>query len=423
MISTLFITSTSSDVLIEKQCGEKIPRSVIEEFWSTVVIPARNLNVVPTVSQVGRYCVVQTNVNDVMLLGVNASECPPMLVVEFLSCLERVLAVYLKDVRSDLVRENFSLVYQLLEEMIDNGIPLNTELGQLEGLVPRPTLENKFRTMIDVPLTKKGRGIEGQVPWRPPGISYSNNEIFFDLTDYVDVTIDSGGKVVRADVRGEIEVNCKLSGMPDVVLRLAGTESFDDVSFHKCIRNSRYEADRTISFIPPDGTFTLLRYRSKPLHNFQPSFYVNPQITYHDKGGRINVMVGLRHGGMHLKDEEKNVHKLVITIPMPNQTDAISVASCTHGTCTFDAMRKQVVWRVGHLTAATTSLSADVMFKPGSADVTNGASETVQVVFQIPNYSVSGTRVSSVSVPNESYKPFKGVKYMTKAGRYSIRTA
>lgn len=35
----------------------------------------------------------------------------------------------------------------------------------------------------------------------------------------------------------------------------------DDIRFHQCVRLSRFENDRTISFIPPDGEFELMCYR------------------------------------------------------------------------------------------------------------------------------------------------------------------
>ena len=32
----------------------------------------------------------------------------------------------------------------------------------------------------------------------------------------------------------------------------------EDVKFHQCVKLSRFENDRTISFIPPDGAFVIL---------------------------------------------------------------------------------------------------------------------------------------------------------------------
>ena len=32
----------------------------------------------------------------------------------------------------------------------------------------------------------------------------------------------------------------------------------EDIKFHQCVRLTRFENDRTISFIPPDGNFDLM---------------------------------------------------------------------------------------------------------------------------------------------------------------------
>lgn len=44
----------------------------------------------------------------------------------------------------------------------------------------------------------------------------------------------------------------------------------EDVKFHQCVRLSRFENDRTISFIPPDGEFELMSYR------------LNTQVNWND---------------------------------------------------------------------------------------------------------------------------------------------
>lgn len=35
----------------------------------------------------------------------------------------------------------------------------------------------------------------------------------------------------------------------------------EDIKFHQCVRLARFEADRQINFVPPDGEFTLMSYR------------------------------------------------------------------------------------------------------------------------------------------------------------------
>lgn len=39
------------------------------------------------------------------------------------------------------------------------------------------------------------------------------------------------------------------------------TVDLEDVKFHQCVKLNRFESDRTIFFIPPDGKFELMTYR------------------------------------------------------------------------------------------------------------------------------------------------------------------
>jgi AP-3 complex subunit mu len=43
--------------------------------------------------------------------------------------------------------------------------------------------------------------------------------------------------------------------------------------------------------------------------------------------------------------------------------------------------------------------------------------------FKINQLVVSGLKVNRLDMHGESYKPFKGVKYITKAGKFQVRTA
>ena len=52
------------------------------------------------------------------------------------------------------------------------------------------------------------------------------------------------------------------------------------------------------------------------------------------------------------------------------------------------------------------------------------ASETnpsINVQFTISQLAVSGLKVNRLDMYGEKYKPFKGVKYVTKAGKFQIR--
>ena len=55
----------------------------------------------------------------------------------------------------------------------------------------------------------------------------------------------------------------------------------EDVKFHQCVRLARFENDRTISFIPPDGAHVL-----PPLDAVKPLMWVEAAVEC-DVGSRV----------------------------------------------------------------------------------------------------------------------------------------
>ncbi len=58
----------------------------------------------------------------------------------------------------------------------------------------------------------------------------------------------------RGGITGSAEAETSRSGKPVVVI--------DDCQFHQCVKLSKFETEHSISFIPPDGEFELMRYRT-----------------------------------------------------------------------------------------------------------------------------------------------------------------
>jgi len=97
-------------------------------------------------------------------------------------------------------------------------------------------------------------------------------------------------------------MKCYLSGMPELRLGLNDKVMFEttgratrgkavemeDVKFHQCVRLSRFENDRTISFIPPDGEFELMSYRLNT--QVKPLIWVECIVESHS-GSRIEYML------------------------------------------------------------------------------------------------------------------------------------
>ena len=46
----------------------------------------------------------------------------------------------------------------------------------------------------------------------------------------------------------------------DDASRSKSSIAIDDCQFHQCVKLSKFETEHSISFIPPDGEFELMRY-------------------------------------------------------------------------------------------------------------------------------------------------------------------
>ena len=61
---------------------------------------------------------------------------------------------------------------------------------------------------------------------------------------------------------GEVRCNAKLTGEPDLTMVFENPQVMEDVSLHHCVRYFRWMHQKTVSFVPPDGVFQLIQYRS-----------------------------------------------------------------------------------------------------------------------------------------------------------------
>jgi len=65
----------------------------------------------------------------------------------------------------------------------------------------------------------------------------------------------------------------------------------EDVKFHQCVRLSRFENDRTISFVPPDGDFELMSYRLTT--QVKPLIWIESHIERHSHS-RVDFIIKVR---------------------------------------------------------------------------------------------------------------------------------
>jgi AP-3 complex subunit mu len=113
---------------------------------------------------------------------------------KFLGRVADVLSDYLGGLNDDLIKDNFVIVYQLLDEMMDSGFPMTTEPNILKEIIVPPNLVSRVISVVTGGASNMGRilpsATSSNVRWRASGIKHANNEIYFDLMEEMDATVN-----------------------------------------------------------------------------------------------------------------------------------------------------------------------------------------------------------------------------------------
>ena len=198
----------------------------------------------------------------------------------------------------------------------------------------------------------------------------------------------------------------KLSGMPDLSMSFMNPRMFDDTSFHPCVRFKRWESERILSFIPPDGNFRLMSYLigsqsqvAIPI-NLRHNLSFSPNST-----GKLDITVSPR------QTMGRTLESVKMEIPMPK-----SVLNCTltvsQGKYAFDPVSKVLTWDVGKMEAqrASPNIRGSLTLQGGAS--TPESNPTISVGFTISQMAISGLKVSRLDLFGEKYKPFVSIFIM-----------
>jgi AP-3 complex subunit mu len=376
----------------------------------------------------GTLYVISIRRDNLNYLAICPNEINPLMVLEFLNRLVVTLQEYFYMGRVDevAIKDNFITIYQLLEEMIDFGWPLTTEINALKVLIRPPTILSKLLSTAtgqsslsssampsiggstsDPNQQQHSGATLANMPWRAAGVYYSNNEIYVDIIEEVDAIVDQrSGKIVTADVQGSIVCQSHLSGVPDLLLTFNDPNIIDDCSFHPCVRYEKFERDQVVSFVPPDGNFELMRYRidKSKVRNVVPPIYCQAQWSSSDhtnstsdtngagvnnvtntivesnsaaattQNGRLSIQVGVAtlsslifSSSVRANGGKTTIEDIVVQIPFPRGTNVVSDFRVNMGTVVYDEVFKVAKWSVissldTTTTGGTTSVTLPATF-------------------------------------------------------------
>jgi AP-1 complex subunit mu len=423
--SAVFILDVKGKVIISRNYRGDVPMNCVERF-SGHVLEADEGDERPVWLEHGT-TYVYIKYNNLYIMAVTQRNSNAAMILLFLYRLVEVFKDYFKELEEESIRDNFVITYELMDEMMDFGYPQISESKILREYI---TQEAHKLEVVKPPMA-----VTNAVSWRSEGIKHRKNEIFLDVVERLNLLVAANGTLLRSEILGSLKMRSYLSGMPELKLGLNDKLLFEatgrrtggrgaakgkavemeDIKFHQCVRLARFENDRTISFIPPDGEFELMSYRLST--QVKPLIWIEAVVEPHSHS-RIEYMIKAKS---QFK-QRSTANNVEIVIPVPSDADSPSFKTSI-GSVKYAPERDAIVWSIKQFHGGKEYLMRAHFGLPSVSNEEDKKDKPpITVKFEIPYFTVSGIQVRYLKIIEKSgYQALPWVRYITQNGDYQLR--
>ncbi|XP_053405542.1 AP-4 complex subunit mu-1-like isoform X2 [Mercenaria mercenaria] len=441
MISKLFIVSKAGEILIEKDYRNDFSAPP-EVCFQEKVKSSRGFSIQPHFNDNGiSFFNIQRN--DIYLVACSASPLLPVMVIELLTRFYHICKDFCGVVSELSVKENILLLYELLDEFMNEGY---VQLASTEKLRPyiqsTPVVVQKERSPA-TEISSRVFGIEtktvsGSASSKPVVQSPSEqnrNELYVDVIERMSAVIAADGTVSQMEVNGSVNIKNFLVGSPQIKIVLnedlvvseskekgyGSNVQLDRCTFHSCVKQEDFTTAKTLTFVPPVGEISVLSYSVSGEMCLNQPFTLRSFVG--DADGSRDVRVTLR-----LKSNfPSNIVAVNVKVrfSLPKSVSSISSKfSSDEQTAVVNKADKQVVWSLKRLPGKTECIAELRLINQGSGKLSQQEIDPVVLEFEISGYTSSGLRIHGLKVQGtdkgQQRKQF--VRLITASDSYVFRT-
>jgi len=346
------------------------------------------------------------------------------------------------------IRANLFLVHELLDETMDYGVFQCLTTADLRPLVHyEPVVVHDIKeevgfspdAIFDLGLNFLNQmQISSNAATKPISVGQAKqmeqrNEIFIDIIEKLNVTVESDGQVVHAEIQGVIRLKSFLHGAPELKIMLnrdlfvgalpQGSSSkngivLNECSFHKCVNKELFSKERVLHINPPVGESVIFKYiLADKLKNPLP-FRMNIDVLVEEELKQITITLKLKCN----VPSGKRCSGITVTLPFPFDVGSALVTDKTQ--TVSQASKRLVQWQLPYMDGGNEKHAA-IKVKPAGEwpDHAGKCLGPISILFECQSYTCSDLKITSLKLTEkrQNYLPYKWARSVTYGNNYVFR--
>ena len=485
MIEALYITDSANTLVYEFSETLSAPKfkSLVPKIIASTTTTTSSLSSSNKISLNSQYYLYRHQDSSLSFYLLCENDASNVLFPQtFVQRLIEAMGDYFGELNSTKIEANNDTLTLLLYQMLDDGVPHVTDFNKLRDLVSYKSFLSKILSGATTAASKAtGRGpttldlikandTSNDIPWRRNNVRHTNNEMYVDVIETVNVilkpvvrklklehTFDSAfyssskqhnvdNHMISGHIDGEISFLSRLTGVPLLELSLNSVGSNVELpNMHRCINRDTWKERRGIlSFIPPDGRSTLMKYQvdlnkvganRQKLHTITATS-IDTEFICRENSSEFEIR-------LHLSQQINKIDFITVEIVCEQEQGQVKLNRVTHGDFSARGNGK-AEWNLRQVKSGVSPVFYGSIISKnsdesddhggddtGDADIktsTNGYLKPsyIRLIYSHRGPVPSGLKVDSLKIISakglgDTVKPYKGVKYITKSGSYIVR--
>eukprot|EP00761_Pharyngomonas_kirbyi_P004264 gb/GECH01004268.1/.p1 GENE.gb/GECH01004268.1/~~gb/GECH01004268.1/.p1 ORF type:complete len:435 (+),score=98.62 gb/GECH01004268.1/:1-1305(+) len=431
MISQFFILSSRGDKIIAKQYRPDIERGSEEIFLHQV----KSINTKPIFNSNG-ITFIYIYFDSLYFVLTTKANLSPNFGLEFLQNSANLIKNYIAVVSEENVKANFTLIYELLDEIMDFGFPQGTDTEELrtytfsEAMIKQPstTFKDQLQSKFGEPTVKRSEASDRSVTEE-----IKANELFVDVAEKLNIVLNSSGNVLRSEITGCLTVKSYMKGDPRLVIGVNknlvvgddprgeyGSTVLRSVNFNQRVRTNQFQGERIVSLCPPPGLSTVMNYRKDNIYDvpFLTFCSVNVLSAY-----QMEISFRLRatfHSNLKTSFTQ-------VVFPLPSTTTGVKVImeeGQEKMTYDHNETLNLVVWNLKRVSGGEENLCrVKISLSQPLNSYTKRDLSPIRLHFELPSFVSSGLEIRFLRLEerSKSFQAKKWVRKMISDSSYACR--